>query len=134
MLPLLLLLGGCRQPLLSCRSEYLYPNYLASDRIQTPDPDRLYFYGQQVIVYWNLPHTLVPAELKLEVRYGTRECETHYYPVTVGCGHAIYQITEDAYWCKEGIVAYKATLLYDNEPIADWSHHLWVELISFGDS
>lgn len=113
--------------MLSCRSEYLYPNYLASDRIQTPDPDRLYFYGQQLIVYWNLPRELLPADLHLTVRYGTRECAELHQHLTRPRGHTLYQLIEDDYWDTGGILSYKALLFHEGELLTDWYHHLWVD-------
>jgi hypothetical protein len=42
---------------LTCRSEYLYPKSLASYQINTPDPNRACYYGQQIIVKWHLTST-----------------------------------------------------------------------------
>jgi len=129
LLAMALFLVGCHRTPLSCRSEYLYPDYLASEQILTPDPSRHCFYGQQVIVYWNLPKWCLPLELKLHVRYGTREQATFSWPITLPQGYRTYRIVNDEYWCKEGIVSYQAELYHEGELLADWSHHLWADII-----
>jgi len=124
-----LLFAGCHRAPLHCRSEYLYPDYLASEHVLTPDPCRNCFYGQQVVVNWSLPGHCVPLELVLHVRYGTREQATFTWPITRARGYRIYRIINDEYWCREGIVSFKAELYQDGVILTDWSHHLWVDII-----
>lgn len=129
---MILFLYGCHRAPLVCRSEYIYPDYLASEQILTPDPCRRCFFGQQVIVFWSLPRRFRPDELKLYVRYGTREQATISWPLSMSYGYRIYRLVNDAYWCLEGIVSFKAELYREGECIADWTQHLWTEIINVG--
>jgi len=124
-------LTGCYRPGLSCRSEYLDPNYLASEQVNTPDPCRVCYYGQQIVVFWNLPRDCLsrPVELLLHVRYGTREVETIKHTITRAYGSWIYRLINQDYWCREGIVSYQAQLCQEGRLIDEWDHHLWAELI-----
>lgn len=123
------LFSGCHRAPLSCRSEYLYPEYLASFHVDTPDPCADCYYGQQVVVYWNLPRDCCPDELKLSLRYGTRALDTVCWPIQSPKGHKIYRIINDTYWCNEGIIAYKAEMYRRGEVVAQWCHHLWADVI-----
>ena len=130
LLAMALVLTACHRPTLTCRSEYLDPSYLASERVNTPDPCRRCFYGQQIIVSWNLPHGIqTPVELLLHVRYGTREVETLHHTITHSGGYWIYRLINQDYWCREGIIAYKAQLCQEGRELDEWTHHLWAELI-----
>ncbi|MCC5831412.1 MAG: hypothetical protein JJU12_00010 [Chlamydiales bacterium] len=124
-----LLLYGCHRSPLHCRSEYLYPDYLASARVLTPDPYRDCFFGQQVVIRWDVGRECLPLTLVLHVRYGTREQATFTWPVDRSSGYRIYRMINEEYWLSDGIISYKAELCKDGEPIADWRHHLWVDLI-----
>ncbi|MCH9627067.1 MAG: hypothetical protein S4CHLAM2_07010 [Chlamydiales bacterium] len=131
---LALLFVGCQRLPLDCRSEYLYPEYLASEQVLTPDPFRLCFYGQQVIVYWNLPGRCHPTELRLHVRYGTREQTTLSWPIDFSKGYRIYRLINEEYWCHEGIVSFKAELYENENLIIDWAHHLWTDIIQLNEA
>ncbi len=124
-----LLFVGCHRAPLQCRTEALYPDYLASTNVGTPDPCNACFLGQQVVMQWNVPHPCLPLELVLHVRYGSREDAIFSWPITRSRGHHIYRLINDEYWCREGIVSFKAVLYQDGEPLYDWKHSLWVDLI-----
>lgn len=128
------LLTACHRAPLICRSEYLYPDYLASEQINTPDPLRDCFYGQQVIVSWNLPMQCFtePIELLLHVRYGDRTVETIKIPVEKTKGYWVYRLINRDYWCREGILAYRVEVCQEGHLLAEWNHHLWAEVIEIG--
>ena len=130
---LALVLGGCQSRYVTCRSEYLYPQYLASQRVNTPDPFRQCYYGQQVIVRWNLPPNCMvgtePILLRLQVRYGNREIETLNVPIEKRQGWKIHRLINQDYWCRGGILAFKAELIHNGEILDDWTHYLWADLI-----
>ncbi len=107
------------------------PAYLASEQINTPDPCRLCYQGQQLVVHWRLPDTAVqPAELVLQVRYGNHECETITHPITKRRGYWIYRLVNADYWEREGIVTYRATLCRGGTAICTREHHLWTEILT----
>lgn len=123
-----LLLTGCHHRYITCRSEYLYPRYLASDKINTPDPYRECFYGQQIIVQWNLPCPK-PADIILKVRYGNREISNFSFSVDRVKGWKIYRLINEEYWCRGGIIAFQAQLLQEQQLIDTWTHYLWADII-----
>lgn len=124
-------LAGCHRTPLVCRSEYLYPTYLASKQVKTPDLYYGCFYGQQIVIYWNLPRSAFykPVELILHVRYGNRELDTLTIPLKSSRGYWVYRLVNEEYWCRDGILAFQAQLCRDGELLEQWSHHLWSEII-----
>lgn len=130
---MVLLLTGCshRAPLLRCRSDYLDPNYLASEWAETPDPLRFCFYGQQIVVFWNLPHSCLgaPVELQVQIRDGAREIETLLIPINQSKGSWVYRLVNDAYWQRGGILSFKAELIQNGELLGEWKHSLWSDII-----
>lgn len=118
---------------MTCRSEYLYPQYLASERVNTPDPFRKCYYGQQVIVRWNLPRSCMvgsePVFLRLQVRYGNREIETLSVPIKKCQGWKIHRLVNQDYWCCNGILAFKAELIRADQILDNWTHYLWTDII-----
>lgn len=125
--------AGCSRNALVCRSEYLYPDYLASEQILAPDAFRRCFYGQQLVVHWNLPAECEPTELSLKVRYGSREEKTFSWSIHGHRGYRIYRLINDDYWCLNGIVSYKASLYENNQLLKEWTHMLWVDTISLSN-
>lgn len=126
----LLLLTGCvRQRMLVARSEYLDPGYLASRRIETPDPCQGCFVGQQIVVSWSVPSRCLPADIDLRLRYGNRCFSSVCHTVDQPQGFWIYRLLDDEFWELEGIVAYSATLSHDDHVIDQWNHHIWADLI-----
>ncbi|NGX60719.1 MAG: hypothetical protein K940chlam9_00187 [Chlamydiae bacterium] len=126
-------MGGCSRAPLECRTEYLRPDYLASWQISTPDPCLDCFYGEQIVVRWDLPRRDVEATLLLHLRYGNRETETVMRSLHTPKGYWTYRLVNDPYWCKEGILSYRAEIWQNGELLTDWTHHLYTELIEFSD-
>jgi len=122
---------SCHHSPLKCRTEYIYPTYLASEQIDTPDPYRLCYYGQQIVVRWKLPYDqfVCPLDLIVHVRYGTREVQTLVHSVTTSRGYWTYRLINRDYWCREGIVSYKVELCQDGRLVDQWTHHLWTEIL-----
>jgi hypothetical protein len=132
----MVLSAGCHRPHLSCRSEYLYPRYLASEQVNTPDLARRCFYGQQIIVSWNLPKHCqgYPLTLRLHIRYGDREIETVSTRVAKRRGWWIYRLVNQDYWCRGGILSFQAELLQGEEVVEEWTHYLWAEIIEIPEN
>ena len=126
-----LLSWGCHRSYLSCRSEYLYPPYLASFQVNTPDPKQACFCGQQIIVSWSLPkhYRNLPLNLRLNIRYGNREIETVSIPIATLSGWSIHRLINEDYWCKGGILSFQAEILQEGEIITQWAHYLWAKII-----
>jgi hypothetical protein len=128
---MVLSLLGCHRPILSCRSEYLCPPYLASEQVNTPDPIRCCFFGQQIVVSWNLPKRYkgTPLTLVLHIRDGNRTIQTISTPIEDLRGKWIYRLVNQDYWDRGGILAFQAQLCQEGEVIGQWDHYLWVKII-----
>ncbi len=70
-----------------------------------------------------------PIFLRLQVRYGNREIETLNMPIEKRKGWKIHRLINQDYWCREGILAFKAELIRAGEILDDWTHYLWTDLI-----
>lgn len=130
---LLLCSTGCRGVKLACRSEYLYPTYLASVQVNTPDPIGTCFFGQQIIVSWKIPKKCFssPLNLVLKIRFGSRELDAISVPIAKKRGTYIYRLINQEYWCKEGIISFQASLQNaQGETLETWNHFLWAEIIN----
>jgi len=139
LVPFLCLLGltltvACHHPrMIRARSEYLNPGYLASSHIETPDPCRGCFTGQQVVVSWNVPCRCLPADIELWVRYGDRCFTKIVHPISTPSGFWIYRLIDDDFRKLKGIVAYSAKLTKEGVVLDQWNHHLWADLVEVLD-
>lgn len=136
LLAVALITSGCHRPTLLCRTEYLTLEYLASEQVNTYDLARDCFYGQQIVVFWNVPAEYEPrsVNLKLHVRYGTRQLESFSIPVKKRSGFWVHRLINQNYWDYGGIVAYQAQLFQNELLIDEWNHHLWpASFIEIGD-
>lgn len=123
---------SCHRSPLSCRSEYLYPTDLSSERINTPDPWRKCYYGQQIVVRWKLPwppNQERPFQILLHLRNGNRTLETSSHVIQTTHGFWVYRLINQDFWCRGGILSYQVELLYDGIVVDTWTHSLWTDLI-----
>jgi hypothetical protein len=130
LLAMALLCTACHRTV-TCRSEYLYPLYLASQQVNTPDPKRECFRGQQIITSWSLPKKYwhKPVELHLNVRYGNRELATFTHGIDRPAGWWVYTLLNEDYLSKCGILSFQAQLVQNCQVIGEWNHFLWTPII-----
>lgn len=123
---------ACNHPYLKVRSEGLYPSYLSSEKINTPDPDRNAFYGEQIVIHWKIPPECFRPDayfICLTLRFGDHTFETIYHTPSDWKGYWVYQLLNASYWEKEGILSYKVELYEEELLFADWKHHIWADWI-----
>lgn len=125
----LLNLSSCVQPVLRCRSEHLDPCYLASSHVHSPDPCSGSFYGEQIIISWDLS-LKGEAELQLDVRYGNLEHAHFSRPIHKGHDQWIYRLMNGECAEKQGIISYRARIVQGGLVLASWTHSLWTEIIT----
>jgi hypothetical protein len=133
---LLLLLSAffcvaCSCEHLRVRSEYLNPGYLASTRVDTPDPAAICFYGQQLVIHYRMPaeEFCDASALLITLRYGNQTCETVRITLEKRRGYYTYRLINDDYWDRGGIFSYKVELSNGECVLSCKEHHLWVEII-----
>lgn len=133
-LVLLTALTACQhRPTVYARSEYFDTKYLASSHIDTPDPCRACFNGQQIILNWNVPSRALPATIVLQVRYGNHECAELTYQVDQPSGFQVYRLLNQEFWEKEGIASYSLKIYSADQCIGTWNHHLWADIIEISN-
>lgn len=112
------------------RSEPLYPEYLASWQLDTPDPCQKNFFGEQIVAFYQYPSSCREKKsLILKIRYKNKEYEELVFPLIKTKGWWIFRLINDEYWKKGGILSYKIELYEKEMLISTWTHHLFVDLI-----
>lgn len=128
-------LGSCTLHRLDVQTQYLTPDYLASNHIGTPDPRRNEpVIGQRLLIQWSLTEKeLCDQELLLYliVRFRDRQEEKVWVPVAAKRGTYLFNVDADRYIETKGILTYYAQIQSSTDVIAHWRHPLWVELIQF---
>ena len=107
---------------------------LASVHVNAPDPlHELNPHGQRLYVSWSLPKKYQDTELRgvLKVRFNTPEEVTIPFKMDRLRGTITYQILNEEYFEKEGILAYKVQIFSNGEEIDTYKHSMWTDLISF---
>lgn len=131
---LALFVTGCSQKL-SIRTEYLTDAYLASSHVGTPDLRRgSPLVGQQLIVSWYIPSALWHGqELTFDTTVRFRNNEEWHKSVSYKrqIGTFLYQIQDEDFLKKGGILTYKVLLYEDGILTEEWLHPLWQERIVF---
>lgn len=134
LLPLLLFCASCQRCPLDARLEELTPSYLASCRVNTPDPQRCRFCGQQLVVSWELP-TLLSDDLLVRISLITgkhRFCKISI-PAEGRYGSITYQLVNDNYKKTGGILTYKVELFSKHRLLATYKPRSWVEWVLIED-
>ncbi len=126
-------LGGCHR--LQVRSEPIFPSYLASERVDTPDLRRLCYYGEQIVVHWTLPRTdFKESYLRIQIRYGDRTVESYESPITCFRGYWTLRLVNEEFWTKRGFLAYKVELFEGDVLKECWQHQIWADIIEINPS
>jgi hypothetical protein len=131
---LLLILAGCKQYYLSICQEWVDVRYLASSRVNTPDPRQDHPpIGQMLILDWRVPKEILKRNPELVLNlilwdYTTRQVR---YPIKNRMNYATYKLLDEEYNKSGGILTYKAEIITaDGEVYREWLHQLWVNLIT----
>ncbi len=129
--------GGSGVARLSILSEVVNQKILASVHVNAPD-DHLHAlnpHGQRLYVSWRLPKKYLDSELKgvLKVQFKVPKQVEVPFEIKKYSGTFIYQIINEDYFQKEGILSYKVELFSNGKEIDHFKHKMWAELISFED-
>lgn len=132
-----LCLSACSQPSLSSFTEFVDNDYTAAVHLGIEQACAHEVFGQQVVVTWSLPYRmrhLLPATMHLSVYYGDGKIEKLTYEVRQLSGYRIYCLKGEDFNERQGIISYKVSLSNGDKEIISRRHHLWMEVISVGDS
>lgn len=137
---LLSMLSSCMMHHLDVQTQYITKESLASYHVLTPDPqlDNPTI-GQRLLVQWKFRAPEVrglPLTLHLKIRFRNHEKEELIIPIDSNCkiyvgSSYIYDLFNEEYLEKGGILTYLAEIKSNDDVIACWKHPLWVELIEF---
>lgn len=126
--------GCCGTKHISVFSEPIDKNRLASVHVNTPDPrHEINPHGQRLYVSWCIPKSFRDTKLRgvLKVRFNVPEEATIPFEIDRPRGTMTYQILNEEYFEKEGILAYKVQIFSDGKEIDSYQHSMWADLISF---
>lgn len=127
---------GCSRKNLEVQSTYVTYEDLASYHVGTPDPRKeCPDTGQRLLVRWSLPkRCLVPdrSTLTLLIRYGDGEERHIVVNLKRPSGCLTYCLLNDDYFCRGGILTYKAYITIEDCIVDEWVHQIWTDKIDFG--
>lgn len=106
---------------------------LASTFVESPDPlQEAPPTGEKLIIEWYIPSKMQSdgTSLSLHVIFRNYTEESLSIPVTDTWGYYAYELIDDAFDEKKGILTYKVELVDgQGEVIKEWQQSLWVTLI-----
>lgn len=131
-----LLLTACTEKYLSVHTDYISRETLASYYVNTPDP-RLNnpSIGQRLIISWSMPKEYLDYEdlhLDLYIRFRNREETTESLGILKRKGTYIYELLNEEYIQKQGILTYKMDLIGNGQVLEEWRHQIWTDLLNRG--
>lgn len=134
-----ILLTSCSQRYINAHTVFLNRSQLASYHVETPDPNLNHpLMGQRLLVNWNVPLWLIQSypdlHLEITIRFGDRTEIVKKVRVSRTSGYYLYEILDENYFDKEGILTYKIDLISNGEIIEKWRHQLWAEIITVGEN
>ena len=114
-------------------NEYINKQSLASAQMKTPDP-KLYrpLIGQRLWVFWDLEETSYAKGenfLLLHLLFKNRQRESLSIAINKPEDYFTYTLENKDFTDKQGILAYKAKITYEGNPIEEYNHKLWVDQI-----
>lgn len=133
-LPLLIMLSGCRAPLLAARLDAISASSLASYHVDTPDTSAAPA-GERLNISWAFPASFSlcqPIDLVITVHLRNHTEEQRRIRIGVARGLYSYEVQGDVYFTSGGIQAYKIELWSDGHAIASCHHQLWSQWIHIG--
>ena len=124
-----LLLTGCSKNTLSIRNNYISYKDLASYYVTSPDPKKLNpDIGQRLTVKWHLSKEdwqNHDTKLTLKIRFYNREEKVIEQVIDKSRGKIIYEIINEDFQEKNGILTYYAEIVKDKTVIKKWRHQIW---------
>lgn len=130
-------LTGCDKYYLSLRQVPIDSNYLASTKVGSPDPRQLDPpFGQKVVMQWAVPPELLEKKPSLifHVIYKNHTEEEIIYPLEDRSGMEVFSLINEQLRDKGGLLTYHAEIrTKDGEIYREWTHQLWVHLITFAE-
>jgi hypothetical protein len=128
-----LILSGCTHQTLTIFTDYITEENLASYHVETPDPSLICPpLGQRLILSWTLPKEYKiysDLQITLTIRFYNREEIVKSLSLRQATGTYVFYLVNEEFFEKKGIAAYKAILKGNGNPLQEWCHQLWAELI-----
>ena len=128
------ILCSCTLHRLEVQTQPITHEYLASDRIGTPDPLlQEPFLGQRLLIEWSFSEDEVEVGktfLSLTIRFHNHQQEEISVPIIKKRGSYFYDLINESFVNKRGILTYHVEIRKKACVLAEWKHPLWVEWIT----
>ena len=131
------LLTGCYKNYLYVQQEWVDANFLASSKVQTPDPRQEHPpKGQRLIIAWDFPKSLFQENLTMVATVRLWDnTQTVYRQVLERKRDikALFFANDDA-GIDRRILTYRVQIFNARGcEVGKWEHHFWTELIAIGE-
>ncbi len=131
-----ILFASCQQGTLMVHQQKVSPTFLASTNIGSPDP-RTPPNGQMIVAEWIVAPRVLQSDpmLRLQVMFRDYTETTVDFPIHSRAGYETYSILNKEFKKTGGFLSYKAEILTgEGQVVANWTHQLWVKLITVDES
>lgn len=113
------------------QQEIVDRNFLASTRLNTPDPlQTCPPEGQRLLIAWRFPSSSLSQNLTLVtlIRLWDHREKIYHFPITTTSGSIAYFVP-----CEDGKILTYLVQVQDVNGVCldEWRHHFWVEKIEF---
>jgi hypothetical protein len=133
---LLFFLSSCYKNHFYVQQERIDRNFLASSRVNTPDPlQENPPLGQRLVVGWDFPRSTFRKELHLilTIRFWDGTQEVFERCLERRRDYLVFFFPQEGEGKK--ILTYKVqAFTKDGKEVGEWIHQLWTELINVGES
>ncbi len=124
----------CSRSCISVFNESITQQTLASVNVNAPDPlHEKNPHGQRLYIRWSLPKKYENEALRgvLKIRFQVPQQAIIPFKVDHLKGAFCYEILNEDYFSKEGILAYQIQIFSGEQCIENVQHCMWTELITF---
>jgi hypothetical protein len=134
----LILLTSCYKDGLYVQQEWIDEKFLASSRVETPDPRAEHPpKGQRLVVGWDFPRSIYLQKLSLflTVRFMDQKQKVYFMPLKNKRGVESFYFSNLKDDKQKKILTYKVVVLNEKGvEVANWKHHFWTNLIEVDQS
>jgi hypothetical protein len=131
----LIAFASCYKNHLYVQQEWVDPNFLASSKVNTPDPRREHPpVGQRLLVAWDFPLSQFRRQLSLiaTIRFWDDTEKILTQPLERKRDFAAFYFPNNCPESDRRILTYRVQIV-DREGcvVETWEHHFWTQLIDF---
>lgn len=130
------MLTGCYKNHLYVQQEWVDANFLASSKVQTPDPRQEHPpLGQRLIIAWDFPKSLFQENLTMVATVRLWDNTQSVYRQALERKRDVKALffANDTAGIDRRILTYRVQVFNkEGVEVEKWEHHFWTELIDIG--